>query len=116
MGKSGSKVRIWKITISSEILTKNFKEAEKRYKLKIDKKQNNAIDCQIVVEDKVLRKMKKSYIESGTLEKDSRHKFFIKLKTGDQTGCLNFYLKDIVSAESNVYRSSDPTCGKDFLK
>ena len=110
----------WLITISSPILFKNFDAVKKYYNLKIDKKQNNAIDVTVVVESKKLNNIKKSY--SGKIDKDSRHRFFLKFKS-DETSendesrpGINFYLEDLQNPESQVFRSSEPTSGKDFIK
>ena len=100
--------------IFSELLTKNFKVAKQEYKLKLKKGKNNAVDLKIAVEEKVLKKIKKSY--KFKLEKDSRHRFFLKLDFEEKSKALHFYLQDLQNPESNVFRSSEPTTGKDFLK
>ena len=100
--------------VFSELLTKNFRFAKQEYKLKLKKGKNNAVDLKIAVEEKVLKRIKKSY--NFKLKKDSRHRFFLKLDFEEKSKALHFYLQDLQNPESNVFRSSEPTTGKDFLK
>ena len=72
------------------------------------------MDLTITVEEKVLKEIKKSY--NFELKKDSRHRFFLKLDYEERSKALHFYLQDLQNPESNVFRSSEPTTGKDFLK
>ena len=102
------------------ILFRDFDVVKKYYNLKIDKKENNSIDVTIIVDSEKLDNIKKNY--SGEIEKDSRHRFFLKIKS-DETSendesrpGINFYLEDLQNPESQVFRSSEPTSGKDFIK
>ena len=82
------------------------------------KKQNNAIDIKVIVENGILKKIQKNYGEPLTY-KDSRHKYFIRFNADDhsrENAGLNFYLGDVKSAKSTVSRSSEPRSGKDFIK
>ena len=111
-------VTVWTLTISSTILTKDFEAVQKLYDLKIVKKQNNAIDIKVIVENGILKKIQKNYGEPLT-KKDSRHKYFIRYNADDHSrknAGLNFYLGDVKSAKSTVSRSSEPRSGKDFIK
>ena len=71
----------------------------------------------------MLTKLKKKYFKPKTeqLDRDSRHSFYLKFKV-DELGeapepplPVRFYIEDLANPESKVYKSSEPTSGKDFL-
>ena len=100
------------IALTSKVIFKDFNVAREVYDLKIKKIKNNAITVKVIVPPNMKKVAK-------TLKKDSRHRFFMRFKAEDYSRDppgLNFYLQDVQSAESKVYKTSEPTTGKDFLK
>ena len=100
------------IALTSKVIFKDFNVAREVYDLKIKKIKNNAITVKVIVPPNMKRVAK-------TLKKDSRHRFYLRFKAEDYSRDppgLNFYLQDVQSAESKVYKTSEPTTGKDFLK
>ena len=115
--------RAWIITVSNKAIFEDFEALEKEYTTKIVPKVNNAIEITVLVSDKVLAKMKKSYLknDSDCLKKDTRHKFYLNFKIDDHTQMgkhpipINFHLFKIENPEASNYKCSEPTSGKDFL-
>ena len=100
----------------------DFEALEKEYSTSIQPKVNNAIEITVIVSEKVLNKMKKTYLkDSNCLEKNTRHKFFLNFKIDDHTQMgkppipINFHLSKLENPEASNFRCSEPTSGKDFL-
>ena len=124
--KNGENLRFvmkkaWNITISNKAIFEEFELFEKDYKTTIKPKLNNALDLKVIVEDEVLKKVKKSYLIPGKLTKDSRHKFYLKIILDDKSQInakplpINFYLMKMDRPESKTFRTTEPSSGKDFL-
>ncbi len=117
--KKIAKKLAWVVTISSKLVADDFKNFKKEFNCHISHKIRDAIDVTINVSPHILKKLDREYLQGEKIQKDSRHRFFLKYKAEDISKTplrLQFYLEDLSSPESTSFSTSEPSRGKDFIK
>jgi hypothetical protein len=110
-----------KLDFFAEFLVEHIKDIGKQYKLRMTPTKNQALDIYVFISKEALKKGILKGKKSKNLKKDSRHKFIIRVTQDNLTLSeppyeLNFHLVKVISAESTICKTSEPTSGKDFVK